>query len=96
MAEPILVSIYSLPKVTLYPVILLIFGLGLPAKIAFGTMHGIIPIAIFAMNAVRNVAAVHFKTARVMHLSRMPDAADDRRCRAPCRKSCRACASAFR
>ena len=70
MAEPILVSVYSLPKVTLYPLILLIFGLGVPAKIAFGTLHGIIPIAIFAMNAVRNVAGVHFKTARVMRLSR--------------------------
>jgi NitT/TauT family transport system permease protein len=70
VAEPILVSVYSLPKVTLYPLILLVFGLGVPAKIAFGTLHGIIPIAIFAMNAVRNVAAVHFKTARVMRLSR--------------------------
>ncbi len=70
VAEPMLVSIYSLPKVTLYPVILLIFGLGLPAKIAFGTIHGIIPIAIFAMNAVRNLSPVYLKTARVLHLSR--------------------------
>lgn len=69
VAEPILVSVYSLPKVTLYPVILLVFGLGLPAKIAFGTLHGIIPVAIFAMSAVRNLAGVHFKTARVLHLS---------------------------
>jgi NitT/TauT family transport system permease protein len=71
VAEPILVSVYSLPKVTLYPVILLVFGLGLPAKIAFGTIHGIVPIAIFAMNAVRNLAPVHLKTARVMRLSRV-------------------------
>jgi NitT/TauT family transport system permease protein len=70
VAGPILVSIYSLPKVTLYPVILLVFGLGLPAKVAFGTMHGIIPIAIFAMAAVRNLAPVHLKTARVLQLSR--------------------------
>lgn len=70
VAEPILISVYSLPKVTLYPVILLIFGLGLPAKIAFGTLHGIIPVAIFAMNAVRNLANVHFKTAKVLRLSR--------------------------
>lgn len=70
VAEPILISVYSLPKVTLYPLILLIFGLGLPAKIAFGTLHGIIPVAIFAMNAVRNLANVHFKTARVLRLSR--------------------------
>lgn len=70
VAEPILISIYSLPKVTLYPVILLVFGLGLSAKVAFGTIHGIIPIAIFAMNAVRNLAPVYLKTARVLHLSR--------------------------
>ena len=71
VAEPILISIYSLPKVTLYPVILLIFGLGISAKVAFGTIHGIIPIAIFAMAAVRNLANVHLKTARVLRLSRM-------------------------
>lgn len=70
VAEPILISVYSLPKVTLYPLILLVFGLGLPAKIAFGTLHGIIPIAIFAMNAVRNLAPVHLKTAKVLRLSR--------------------------
>lgn len=70
VAEPIMVSVYSLPKVTLYPVVLLLFGLGLPAKVAFGTIHGIIPVAIFAMNAVRNLAPVHFKTAQVLHLSR--------------------------
>lgn len=68
VADPILVSVYSLPKVTLYPVILLIFGLGMPAKVAFGALHGIIPVTLFAMNAVRNVAPVHLKTARVLRL----------------------------
>ena len=68
--EPVLVAVYSIPKVTLYPILLLVFGLGISAKIAFGTIHGIIPIAIFAMNAVRNLASVHLKTARVLHLSR--------------------------
>jgi len=68
VADPILVSIYSLPKVTLYPVILLIFGLGMPAKVAFGALHGIIPVTLFAMNAVRNVAPVHLKTARILRL----------------------------
>jgi NitT/TauT family transport system permease protein len=70
VAEPILVSVYSLPKATLYPAVLLIFGLGLPAKIAFGTIHGIVPVAIFAMNAVRILPPVHLKTARALRLSR--------------------------
>ena len=44
VAEPILVALYSIPKITLYPVILLLFGLGISAKIAFGVIHGIIPV----------------------------------------------------
>ena len=46
VAEPILVALYSIPKITLYPVILLLFGLGISAKIAFGVIHGIIPVAV--------------------------------------------------
>jgi len=68
VAEPILVALYSIPKVTLYPVILLIFGIGMPAKVAFGAIHGIVPISIFAMNAVRNINPVHLRTARIMQL----------------------------
>lgn len=70
VAEPILVSLYSLPKITLYPLILLIFGLGMSAKVAFGAIHGIIPVAIFTMGAVKTIAPVYFKTARVLQLSR--------------------------
>jgi len=69
VAEPILVALYSIPKVTLYPVILLVFGIGMPAKVAFGAIHGIVPIAMFAMNAVRNVNPTHVRTARALRLS---------------------------
>jgi NitT/TauT family transport system permease protein len=69
VADPILGTIYSIPKITLYPIILLIFGLSLAAKVAFGVIHGIFPVAIFTMNAVRNVAPVHRRTAKVLHLS---------------------------
>ena len=69
VAEPILVAVYSLPKITLYPVVLLFFGLGLQAKVAFGALHGIIPVTIFAMNAVRNVRPVYLRSARAMRLT---------------------------
>ncbi|MGQ0665203.1 MAG: ABC transporter permease [Pseudomonadota bacterium] len=69
VAEPILVALYSLPKVTLYPLILLVFGLGLPAKVTFGAIHGIIPVTIFTLNAVRYIKPVHVKAARSMNLS---------------------------
>ena len=75
VADPILGTVYSIPKITLYPLILLVFGLGISAKIAFGVIHGIFPIAIFTMNAVRNVAPVYRRTARVMRLSSVATAA---------------------
>jgi len=67
--EPVLVALYSLPKVTLYPILLLTFGLGISAKIAFGALHGFIPIALFTINAVRNVRPIFVKTARVLNYS---------------------------
>ncbi|MGE5337880.1 MAG: ABC transporter permease [Gemmatimonadota bacterium] len=70
VGEPILVSLYSLPKITLYPLILLIFGLGLSAKVAFGAIHGVIPIVLFTLNAIRNMKPVYYKTARVLRLPR--------------------------
>jgi NitT/TauT family transport system permease protein len=69
VADPILGTLYSIPKITLYPIILLAFGLGLSATVAFGVIHGIFPVAIFTMNGLRNVAPVHRKTARMLRLS---------------------------
>ena len=69
--EPVLMALYSIPKVTLYPIVLLAFGLGMPAKIAFGAIHGLIPIALFTINGVRNVRPVFLKTGRVLRLSRL-------------------------
>ena len=66
--EPILTALYSIPKVTLYPVILLIFGIHMSAKVAFGTIHGIVPIIIFTMDAVRNIKPVYIKTGRLYRL----------------------------
>lgn len=69
VAEPILMALYSIPKVTLYPIVLLLFGIGINAKIAFGAMHGILPVALLTMNAIRHVPHVYRRTARAMRLS---------------------------
>jgi NitT/TauT family transport system permease protein len=69
VADPILGTIYSIPKITLYPIILLVFGLTLSAKVAFGVLHGIFPVIIATMAALRNVAPVHRRTARILRLS---------------------------
>lgn len=69
VAEPLLVGLYTLPKMTLYPLVLTLFGLGMPARVAFGTIHGLVPIALFAMNAIRAMPPVLLRTARVFRLS---------------------------
>ena len=68
--EPMFVTVYAIPKLTLYPILLLAFGLGLSAKIAFGVLHGIIPIVLFTVSAVRNTRPILIKTGAVMKLSR--------------------------
>jgi NitT/TauT family transport system permease protein len=69
VVEPILAGFYTIPKVTLYPVVLLLFGLGMSAKVAFGVMHGLVPMTLFTLGAVRNLPPVLVRTARVLRLS---------------------------
>jgi NitT/TauT family transport system permease protein len=69
VSEPILIAFYSLPKVTLYPLVLLCFGLGMSAKVAFGAMHGLIPVTIFTMKAIMQIKPVLWRTARAMRLT---------------------------
>lgn len=67
--EPLLIALYSIPKIALYPIVLLMFGLGISAKIAFGAIHGIIPMVIFTMTAVRNIRPVYMRSIRTHRLS---------------------------
>jgi len=66
--EPMLVALYSIPKITLYPILLLAFGLGMSAKVASGAIHGIIPVALFTLNAVRGIKPILLKTGHVLKL----------------------------
>lgn len=71
VASPMLVALYSLPKVALYPLVLLFFGIGLPAKVVFGAMYGMIPMMLIAMNAISSMNGTLPRTARVMRLTRL-------------------------
>jgi NitT/TauT family transport system permease protein len=74
VAEPILVTLYSVPKIVLYPLVLLCFGLGMSAKVAFGVMHGLIPITLFSMNAIRQMKPVYRRTSQVLRLTMLQTA----------------------
>ncbi len=66
---PMLIGFASVPKVVLYPLVLLAFGLGFPAKVAFGAMFGIPPIALSTIGAVANIRPVLIKLGRVLGLN---------------------------
>ena len=67
---PVLVTLYALPKIALYPVVLLFFGVSFAAKVVFGAMYGFIPMMLIVINASQSMNPVLRKTARVMCLSK--------------------------
>jgi NitT/TauT family transport system permease protein len=70
VVEPLLVPIYAIPKIALYPIILLIFGLSPMATIVFAAIHGIFPVMIFTIGGIRNIRPIYIHAARAMRLSR--------------------------
>lgn len=68
-ADPVLVALYSVPKIVFYPVILLSLGLGLAPVVAFGVLNGVLPIMIFTMHAVAHVKPIYLKMGRSFGLT---------------------------
>lgn len=67
--NPLILVAYSIPKVTLYPIFLLVFGLTMQGRIAFAVLHGILPVIIICVEASRNLPDVYVKVARSCRLS---------------------------
>lgn len=67
--SPILLVLYSIPKITLYPIFLLIFGLTVQGRIAFSVIHGILPIMLICIEATRTVPRTYQKLAKSYQLS---------------------------
>lgn len=67
--EPFVLNIYAIPKVTLFPIFLILFGLGMESKVAFGFFHGIFPIIILTMNAIKDIRNVYIKVGRSFRLN---------------------------
>lgn len=53
--EPILVALYAVPIIIIYPLCILFFGIGHSSKIAFSAVYGFFPIAINVVNGLKNV-----------------------------------------
>lgn len=67
--SPLILGLYAIPKVTLYPIFLLVFGLTIEGRIAFSVFHGIFPIMIICMEATRIIPDIYLKLAKAYRLS---------------------------
>lgn len=68
--EIYVLSTYSVPKIVLYPIFLFIFQLGMDTKIAFGAAHGLFPMLIITMGAIREIDEIYKKVARSLQMGR--------------------------
>lgn len=62
--EPILLTLYAVPKVILYPLVVLMLGIGLIPKIVFGVMVGIFVVIFNTAAGVRQVDPNYVRLAR--------------------------------
>lgn len=69
--EPIVIALYALPKVALYPLFLFAFGLGIAAQSWFAMFFGVFPIIVFTMSGTQNVSQVMLKVGRSLRLSQL-------------------------
>jgi NitT/TauT family transport system permease protein len=67
---PIILLIYAIPQVPVMPLLVLAFGIGPAAKIAFGFTHGIFPVIVSTVAGIRTVNPLHIKAAQSMGASR--------------------------
>jgi len=67
--EPLLAAYYAVPNFAFYPLLIVLFGLGMGPLVVLGTMYGIVAMVAATLLALDRVPAVMTRTARVFHLS---------------------------
>jgi ABC-type nitrate/sulfonate/bicarbonate transport system permease component len=67
--RPILLTIYAVPKIAIYPIFLLVFKIGFTTLVLFAIFHGIIPVILLVMEGTRRIPAIYLKLARVYDMS---------------------------
>jgi NitT/TauT family transport system permease protein len=70
--EPFLIIGNTVPKVILLPAFLMLLGTGVESKIAFGALHGMLPIAFMVSSGARkSIDSEQVRAVLVMDVSRM-------------------------
>jgi len=69
--EPLIIALNGLPKIVLYPVLLLILGMGDTSKIVLATSIGMFPVFMNVAAGVRDMPPVYRRVARSLDATRM-------------------------
>ncbi len=67
---PPLLALYALPKVTVFPIFMLLFGLGLPQRVLYGAFFGVFPVLVNTAAGVRDLDRTHVMLARALGMGR--------------------------
>jgi ABC-type nitrate/sulfonate/bicarbonate transport system permease component len=62
--NPFVVALYGLPKILVLPWIVLLLGYGTAPAVFYGTIHGLFPVMVLVMGAVRDVDRTLVTVAR--------------------------------
>jgi NitT/TauT family transport system permease protein len=69
--EPVVMAVYSVPKITLYPVFILFLGLSHESRVAMAFIHAVFPVLLGVMTGVLEIDPVLVKLRRSLRLSRL-------------------------
>lgn len=62
--EPAILALNGIPKIAIYPVLMLMFGLGSTSQVTMGFIFGVFPVIINFGGALATVPAIHGRVAR--------------------------------
>jgi NitT/TauT family transport system permease protein len=61
---PFVLLLWGLPQVVFLPLVILIFGIGPPSRIAFGFTHAVLPVIVNTVAGMRDVNPLYLASAR--------------------------------
>jgi len=59
---PIVLLLYGTPQITILPIIMLLVGVGVGAKVTFGITHGMFPVILTICSSLQNINPIYLKT----------------------------------
>ncbi|WP_426243035.1 ABC transporter permease [Nocardioides sp. LHG3406-4] len=69
--EPFVFGIYAIPKITILPILLVILGLNSTMVVVFAALHGVLPVFLATVNALKNVRPLYVEVGRCLGGSRL-------------------------